>query len=70
MYFKYFDKPDTKLLSYCGFKKLHPHDADSILRVAYLVPTVDSTVKGHLTEAINEAKQLIKKIRALMKDAK
>jgi hypothetical protein len=70
MYFKYFDNPDTKLLSYCGFKKLHPHDADSILRVAYLVPTVDSTVKGHLTEAINEAKQLIKKIRVLMKDIK
>jgi len=25
----------TKLLSFCGFKKMHPHDDNSIIRVAY-----------------------------------
>jgi len=26
---------EQKLLTFCGFKKMHPHDSDSIIRVAY-----------------------------------
>lgn len=60
MYAKFFDKEeggkeDGKLLSYCGFRKMHPHDPDSIIRVAYLDPTDRTTIKGHLKECIADA---------------
>jgi DNA-directed RNA polymerase subunit L len=60
MYAKFFDKEEGgkeggKLLSYCGFRKMHPHDPDSIIRVAYLEPTDRTTIKGHLKECIVDA---------------
>ncbi len=57
----------TKTMTFCGFRKAHPHDDDSVIRVAYLAPTGEAVVKEHLTEAINEAKQIIKKIRSVLK---
>jgi len=43
----------NNILSFCGFKKEHPHDANSIIRVAYLQPPIDDTnndalLKEHL----------------------
>lgn len=60
MYAKFFDKEEGgkeggKLLSYCGFRKMHPHDPESIIRVAYLEPTDRTTIKGHLKECIADA---------------
>ena len=54
MYAKFFDQAQ-KVLSYCGFRKMHPHDPDSIIRVAYLEPTDRTTIKGHLKECIVDA---------------
>lgn len=42
----------TKMLTYCGFKMLHPHDSYSIIRIAYKDPVEVSTIKGHLKESI------------------
>ena len=47
---------DVKLLDYVGFKKLHPHDLNSLLRVALTgeIKSV-STVKTMLAKVIDEA---------------
>ena len=42
-------------LTFCGFKKMHPHDNDSIIRVAYKEPVDKSVIKLHLFECIVEA---------------
>lgn len=61
LYSKFFE--NTKILSYCGFKKMHPHDADSIIRVAYVEPVDKSVVKKHLLECINDAIEVYNKIK-------
>jgi hypothetical protein len=57
---KFFE--DLKTLSYCGFKKFHPHDADSMLRVAYKELADVSTVKQNLKTCIAEAVLVFDKI--------
>lgn len=49
---------DFKLLNYVGFKKLHPHDTHSILRVSLTdstkgITSVRSILKGSIIEAIS-----------------
>ena len=47
---------DLKLLEYVGFKKLHPHDLNSLLRVTLTDKTKGiSTVKTMLHKVISEA---------------
>ena len=66
------DDKDDKVLSYCGFKKMHPHDPDSIIRLAYLEPSDRTTIKGHLKECIADAIQVYdtckKKFSKMTKD--
>jgi len=62
-YFLYEKFYETKILTFCGFKKMHPHDNYSIVRVAYLDPVETSTIKGHLKECINDAKIVYAKIK-------
>jgi DNA-directed RNA polymerase alpha subunit len=42
-------------LTFCGFKKMHPHDNDSIVRVAYKEPVDKSIIKQNLFQCIIEA---------------
>jgi DNA-directed RNA polymerase subunit L len=60
MYTKFYE---TKILTFCGFKKMHPHDSQSIIRVAYRDPIDISSIKGNLKECINEATQVFTKVR-------
>ena len=60
MYTKFYE---TKILTFCGFKKMHPHDSQSIIRVAYRDPIDISTIKGNLKECIDEATQVFTKVR-------
>jgi len=46
---------ETNMITYCGFKKMHPHDNYSIIRLAYKQPVEKSTIKGHLKESIADA---------------
>jgi DNA-directed RNA polymerase subunit L len=62
-YFLYTKFYETKVLSYCGFKKMHPHDSQSIIRVAYLEPVDTSTIKGHLKDCIVDAKRVFETIK-------
>jgi DNA-directed RNA polymerase subunit L len=48
-------------LTYCGYLKPHPHDPDSIIRVAYVDPVELSTVKLNLIESIRDLIQIYQK---------
>jgi DNA-directed RNA polymerase subunit L len=69
--FMLYDKFFENTLTFCGFKKMHPHDNDSIIRIAYKEPVDKSVIKKHLKECIYElsglyqdiAKQFIRRIR-------
>jgi len=54
---------ETQMLTFCGFKMLHPHDTYSIIRVAYKQPVEVSTIKGHLKECISDAVDIYTKLR-------
>ena len=62
-YFMYTKFYETKILTFCGFKKMHPHDSQSIIRVAYRDPIDISKIKGNLKECIDEATQVFTKVR-------
>lgn len=54
---------EHKTLSYTGFKKMHPHDTDSLLRIAFSGPTSGKTnVKEILTTVIVDAVRKIESI--------
>lgn len=46
LYEKYYN--GEAIFSFCGFKKYHPHDTDSKIRVAYKLPTDKSMLRQHL----------------------
>jgi DNA-directed RNA polymerase subunit L len=62
-YFLYSKYYETDIITYCGFKKMHPHDSDSIIRIAYPEAIEKSTIKGNLKECISDAKNVFAKIR-------
>lgn len=60
-YAKYFN--DTQIMTYCGFKKMHPHDSDSIIRVAYKDVVDKAMIKGHIEASVDALVQVFDKIR-------
>jgi len=63
IYEKYY-KGD-KLLSYCGFKKMHPHDKESILRIGFKQNSDKTECKKCLRFACIEAKEVFEKMSKL-----
>jgi DNA-directed RNA polymerase subunit L len=53
---------EKKMMTFCGFKMMHPHDTYSIIRVAYAEAVEISTIKGHLNECISYTKDVFRKI--------
>lgn len=53
LYSEYYE--NKKTMTFVGFKKMHPHDTESIIRLAYVVPTELSGVKGDLINCIDRA---------------
>jgi DNA-directed RNA polymerase subunit L len=50
-------------IKYCGFKKMHPHDDHSIIRVSYIAKEADkSWLKNQLKESCAEASAIFKAI--------
>lgn len=54
---------ETGMLTFCGFKMMHPHDTYSIIRVAYKELVEISTIKGHLKECISDAVDVYTQVR-------
>ena len=59
LYEKYYN--NEKVLSFCGFKKLHPHDTSSIIRLAYVMPNSSGVelVRDHFRAVAEDAKRII-----------
>lgn len=54
---------EHKTLSYTGFKKMHPHDTDSLLRIAFIEPNSGkSAVKEILTAVMVDAVRKIEDV--------
>jgi DNA-directed RNA polymerase subunit L len=51
------------ILTFCGFKMLHPHDTYSIIRVAYKDAIEISYIKGNIKKCISDSIDAFKKIR-------
>jgi DNA-directed RNA polymerase II subunit RPB3 len=51
-----------KTLSFCGFKKFHPHNADSTVRIAFEKKADKSVASQYVREACVDAQDLFKKI--------
>jgi len=56
MYTKYFE--GLGILSFCAFKKYHPHNTDSLIRIAYKEATSRETIIDNIRECIEEAKSI------------
>jgi len=56
-----------KSLTFCGFKKLHPHNTDSRIRIAFDKKADKTNVKQILRSACIEAEELFKNIYKLFK---
>ena len=55
---------DLKLINYVGFKKIHPHDSDSILRISLVNKSQGiSSIETMLIATIEEAIKAIKGVK-------
>jgi DNA-directed RNA polymerase subunit L len=61
LYEKFFE--GTKSVTFVGFKKFHPHDSESIIRIAFKEPVDISSIKGYLKECIQDALGVYAKIK-------
>jgi DNA-directed RNA polymerase alpha subunit len=66
MYNTYFIGKE-KELTYCGFKKIHPHDTYGVLRIAYEKQPDRSLINIHLKNVLKESKSIMSTIRNFMK---
>jgi DNA-directed RNA polymerase subunit L len=60
LYEKYY--VGDKSLSYCGFKKFHPHSPDSTLRLAFQESADKRTTSGYVRDACAQAVDVFQKI--------
>lgn len=59
LYKEYFE---SGVLTYCGFKKEHPHDSFSIIRLAYKEPADINFIKQNFENICNMLKKIFNKI--------
>ena len=64
LYSKYYEK---EKLTYCGFKKYHPHDTHSVIRIAFTNKEDKSIVNTYLRDACVDAQQVFKDIYKMFK---
>jgi DNA-directed RNA polymerase alpha subunit/DNA-directed RNA polymerase subunit L len=60
LYQKYYQ--GEKTLSFCGFKKFHPHNTDSIVRVAFEQKSDKNLVRQYLRDVCVDAQEVFKNI--------
>jgi DNA-directed RNA polymerase subunit L len=61
LYAKFYE--GIQSLTYCGYKKMHPHDSDSIIRLAYKENVDIQFIKQNLLECVADAIQIYKKVK-------
>lgn len=55
-----------KTLSFCGFKKFHPHNTDATIRVAFAQKSDKSLVRQYMREACIDAQDLFKRVYRML----
>ena len=65
LYSKYYEKEKT--LTYCGFKKYHPHDEHSVIRLAYVDKQDKSVVNHYFRESCVDIQDVFKNIYKMFK---
>ena len=65
LYEKFF--VEKQILSFCGFKKFHPHNSYSVLRIAFHEKVELEDVYSKLIESANYAKNIYSKLYTLIK---
>lgn len=55
-----------KTLSFCGFKKTHPHNLYSIIRLGYINPVEKNMIRSDLKEACVNLQAVFSEIRKMM----
>ena len=63
IYEKFYKK--DKVLSYCGFKKMHPHDKESIMRMGFVQNSDKTECKKCFRYACSEIKEVFEKMGKL-----
>lgn len=63
IYDKYFQKEKT--VQYCGFKKFHPHDTKSIIRLSFVEKTERNEILAMLKDTAVECQKAFQKIGSL-----
>jgi DNA-directed RNA polymerase subunit L len=61
VYSKFYE--ELKTMNYCGFKIMHPHDGESILRIAYVDSVDKSIIKTNIITCIEESIEIYKIIK-------
>jgi DNA-directed RNA polymerase subunit L len=61
LYTKFYE--GLKTISFCGYKKMHPHDSESIIRLAYFDPVDANVIKQNLKECTLELLKIYEKIQ-------
>jgi hypothetical protein len=63
LYDKYFTKEKT--VAYCGFKKFHPHDTKSVVRLSFVNPVERNEILGILKDSTVECQKAFRAIGEL-----
>jgi DNA-directed RNA polymerase subunit L len=66
LYTKYFEQ--MKILTYCGFKKMHPHDDFSTIRLAYKDAIDKASIKINFKSCIEDSIKAFNKIKSMFVD--
>jgi len=67
LYECFFDNQDKlqNKYSFCGFKKFHPHDTHSVIRLAYLEPALANDAVEDVRSALRVAEDKFQKIQSM-----
>lgn len=55
---------ERKTMNFCGFKKIHPHDSSSRIRVAFVDPVEKVQIREHLREACTKLQEVYVEINS------
>lgn len=58
LYEHFYNSNDNKKLNFCAFKKLHPHDSSSLIRIAYANKVSVSEIAKDLIEACTQLQEV------------
>jgi DNA-directed RNA polymerase subunit L len=66
LYEHFYNSKDNKKLNFCAFKKLHPHDASSRIRIAYANKVSENEIGQDLKEACTNLQEVYVAIHKML----